>query len=242
MKNPVLAALFVTALITSKILHAQPVGLPAGPGPRPVAGAPAPGGPTPGAPSPGSPGLQAINTIQGKVVKLQGNDDFIFDGFYMLSAADSLLVKFPAHMGSQIFALTKPGSQVSVSGVVENARFGAREFRMVNLNAAGKTLTDTPPNTAPAPAQETAVTGNGKVTSFQTDREGRINGFFVDNKTVLRLPPHISVQMGNSISKGTAISYSGNQKVKAQGEIQLEDYKVVRCNTITVNGQQYLVR
>ncbi|MBE9462699.1 hypothetical protein ACFP1I_09315 [Dyadobacter subterraneus] len=243
MKKLALAALFIS-VVTGSTNHvfAQIAGPLAGamiagpgvngPGPRPPFG--------PGAP--GEQGLRAVTTVQGKVVKLWGNDDFVFDGFYLLSGTDSLLVKFPAHMGSQVSGLTKPGSQVSVSGVLEMPPFGSKELRMVNLNAGGKTLTDTPPTMLPTPAQEIVVSGNGKVTSLQTDREGRVNGLFVDNKTVLRFPPHIAAQIGNSVAKGTAISYSGSQKSKEDGEITLQDYKVIRCNTITVNGQQYLVR
>ncbi|MEO6686904.1 MAG: hypothetical protein ABIN24_13115 [Dyadobacter sp.] len=242
MKKLALAALFISGLTCSTNVFAQIAGPLSGPG---IAG---PGTPGPGprrsigAPAPGEKGLRAITTMQGKVVKLQGNDDFTFDGFYMLSGTDSLLVKFPAHMGTQVSPLTKPGSQVTVSGVLENPPFGTKEIRLVNMTAGGKTLTDTPPAILSTPVQETVITGNGKVTSLQTDREGRVNGIFIDNKTILRLPPHVAMQMGNSINKGTTIAYSGNQKGKEQGEVLLEDYKVVRCTTITVNGQQYLVR
>ncbi|MCF0059137.1 hypothetical protein [Dyadobacter sp. CY356] len=240
MKKLALAALFISGLTCSTNVFAQIAGPsagpvlagPAGPGPRPVHGAPVPG----------ETGLRAVTTFQGKVVKLQGNNDFTFDGFYILNGTDSLLVKFPAHMGTQISALTKPGSQVTVSGVLENPPLGPKEIRMVNLTAGGKTLTDTPPAALPAPVQETVITGNGKVTALQKDREGRVNGLFVDNKTVLRLPPHVTSQIENSVTKGTAIAYSGSQKTKQQGEVALEDYKVIRCSTITINGQQYLVR
>jgi len=243
MKKLALAALFVSGLTAGSNVFAQVPGSPEGPklaGPiekglkmRP---------PHPGQPAPGEQGLRVVSTVTGKVVKLQANDDFVFDGFYMISGSDSLLVKFPAHLGSQISPVAKQGSQITVSGVSESPGLGTKEMKMVSLIAGGKTLTDNPPATPITPVQETTVTGNGKVTSLQTDREGKINGVFIDNKTVLRFPPHVSGQLGNTIAKGSAISYSGSQKNKEQGEILLEDYKVIRCNTITVNGQQYLVR
>lgn len=214
--------------------------------PAPIAGVGIPGpglgpGPRPGGPL-GDQGLRPVTTIQGKVVKLQANDDFVFDGFYMLSGSDSLLVKFPAHMGSQVMPAAKTGSQISVSGVLENPPFGIREVRMISLTAGNKTITETTPSILPEPVQETESSGTGKVSTFQMDREGRVSGLFLDNKTVLRFPPHIAAQLGTSIGKGTAISYSGTQKGKTQGEVLLEDYKIIHCNTITVKGQQYLVK
>jgi len=238
-----MAALFISGLTAGSTVFAQVPGPPVGPKlAGPIENGPGQRPPHAGQPAPREQGLRVVSTVTGKVVKLQANDDFVFDGFYIISGSDSLLVKFPAHMGSQISPIAKPGSQITVSGVSENPGVGTKEMRMVSITTGGKTLTDNPPATPITPVQETTVTGNGKVTSLQTDREGNVNGAFIDNKTVLRFPPHVSAQLGNSLVKGSAISYSGSQKNKEQGEISLEDYKVIRCNTITVNGQQYLVR
>jgi hypothetical protein len=242
MKKLALATLFICGLTAGSNVFAQVPGPAEGPKlAGPIEKGPKQRPPHAGQPAPGE-GLRVVSTVTGKVVKLKANDDFAFDGFHMISGSDSLLVKFPAHMGSQISPIAKPGSQITVSGVSENQGSGTKEMRMVSIITGGKTLTDNPPAAPTTPVQETTVTGNGKVTSLQTDREGRVNGVFIDNKTVLRFPPHISGQMGNTIAKGAAIAYSGSQKNKEQGEILLEDYKVIRCSTITVNGQQYLVR
>ena len=229
-------AVLAATVISSTDVFAQP--------PAPVASlnAPAPGSrPRPEGPGPGENGLRPISTIQGKVVKFQANGDFVLDGIYLLNGTDSLLVKFPAHLGSQIAPLAKTGAQVSVSGVTENSPFGVKEVRLVSLTAGGKTIAETAP-TAPEVVEETTLTGTGKVNSLQTDREGRVSGLFLDNKILLRLPPHVTGQLGTGVSKGATISYSGIQKAKTQGEVSLEDYKIIRCRTITVNGQQYLVK
>ena len=243
MKKLALAALIISGLTAGSNVFAQVPGPPVGPKlAGPLENGPVQRPPLGIRPAPGEPGLRIVSAVTGKVVKLQASDDFVFDGFYMISGGDSLLVRFPAHMGSQISPLAKPGSQITVSGVSEPLGFGTSEMRMVSITSAGKTLTANQPAIPLASAQETLVTANGKVTSLQTDREGNVNGVFIDNKTVLRFPPHVSAQLGNTLAKGSAISYSGSQKNKEQGEILLEDYKVIRCNTITVNGQQYLVR
>ena len=243
MKKLALAALFISGLTAGSNLFAQIPGPADGPKMAgPIEKGPKHQPPLAGQPAPGEQGLRIVSTVTGKVVKLRGNNDFVFDGFYMINGSDSLLVKFPAHMGSQISPLVKPGSQITVSGVSETSARTTKEMKMVSITASGKTLTDNPPASPITPAQETTVTGNGKVTSLQTDQEGRVSGVLIDNKTILRFPPHASGQLGNTIAKGAAISYSGSQKNKDQGEVLLEDYKVIRCNTITVNGQQYLVR
>jgi len=243
MKKLALAALLISGLTAGSNVFAQVPGPPLGPKlAGPIGNGPGQRPPLGIRPAPGEPGLRIVSAVTGKVVKLQANDDFVFDGFYMISGSDSLLVKFPAHMGSQISPIAKPGSQITVSGVSENQGLGIKEMRMVSITAGGKTLTDNPPATPMTPTQETILTGSGKVTSLQTDREGNVNGVFIDNKTVLRFPPHISGHLGNTLAKGSTISYSGNQKNNGQGEVLLENYKVIRCTTITVNGQQYLVR
>lgn len=190
MKKLALAALFICGYTAGSNAFAQIPGPVHGPKlGGPIENGPGQRPPRPGQPTPGEQGLRVVRTVSGKVVKLQGNDDFVFDGFYMINGSDSLLVKFPAHMGSQISAIVKPGSQVSVSGVSETLAITTKEIRMVSLTAGGKTLTDNPPATPVTPAQETTVTGNGKVTSLQTDREGNVNGAFIDNKAVLRFAP-----------------------------------------------------
>lgn len=243
MKKLALAALFISGLTAGSNVFAQIPGSADGPKiAGPIEKGPKHRPPLAGQPAPGEQGLRVVSIVTGKVVKLQGNNDFVFDGFYMISGSDSLLVKFPANMGSQISPLVKTGNQVTASGVSETSSPTAKEMRMVSITAGGKTLTDNQSATPITPAQETTVTGSGKVISLQTDRKGRVSGVFIDNKTILRFPPHVSGQLENIIAKDAAISYSGSQKNKDQGEVLLEDYKVIHCKTITVNGQQYLVR
>jgi len=206
-----------------------------------AAGVPGPG-PHLGGPKPVEKNLRPVMTIPGKVAGLKANDDFTLDGFYLLNSNDSLLVKFPPHMGSEIMPVVKTGSQVTVSGVMENPPSGMKEIIMVSLKAGDKTLTETFPGMPNANVQETTLNGNGKISTLQKDPEGRVTGLFIDNKTLLRLPPHVAAELGASISTGAAISYSGSQKSRSKGEVQLEDYKIIRCSTITVNGQQYLVK
>lgn len=230
MKNTILAVLITASAITNSV-NAQ---LPAPKEP--------PHGPHQKAPRMHDGGLQQVTTVQGSVVKMAANDDFVYDGFYLLSGSDSILVKFPSHMGAQITAAVKTGSTVSVNGVLHYPPFGGKEMRMVSVTANGQTIADVMPATAPTPVVESTVTGNGKITSLQTGREGRVKGFILDGKTILKVPPHIAEQLGAMAQTGAAIAYTGTKKASKTGEVSTGNYSIIHCQTITVNGQQYLVR
>jgi len=170
------------------------------------------------------------------------NDDYIYDGFYLQTAQDSMLVKFPGHLGVQITSLVKAGSTVTVNGTLDYPPFGGKEIRMVSLTVNGQTVYDTPPATPATAPADNFVNGNGKVVGTQIDREGRMNGLLLDNSTVLRIPPGIAGQLTGLAKDGSRIGYSGMEKMPRAGEVVVGDMKIVHCNTISINGQQFLVR
>lgn len=226
MKKLVMAMLITAAAITTTV-NAQP---------------PKPGGRDMQPPHPPrDEHLQPVSQFQGSVVKMSTNDDYVYDGFYMLNGSDSLLVKFPPHLGNQIAPLVKNGANVTVSGTLNYPSFGGKEIRMVSLTANGNTIYDAPPSRAPVLPAETFVKGSGKISATQTDREGRLNGFILDNKTILHIPPQVAAQIDAMAKTGAGIDYTGMQKTAKQGEVMAADYTIVHCNTITVNGQQYAV-
>lgn len=118
---------------------------------------------------------------------------------------------------------------------------GEKEVRMINLTSGSNTITDT--TTPPAmPPVETYITGKGKITQLQTNREGMVNGLVVDNKTILRVPPPVAIQLNTIAQKNASIAYTGMKKASNRGEVSAADYTIVNCKTIMVNGQQYIVQ
>lgn len=238
--------LLVALIATSLSVQAQP------PAPQSALQPPPPQGnekmppPPPGRdrmqpPPPQQEGLQQVQTFKGQVVKMAANDDYIVDGFYMLNNSDSLLVKFPPHLGSQLTTEVKAGATVSVNGVLHTPPMGGKEIRMLTVTANGQTISDTATQ-PPTPPAELFVKGSGKTTSVQTDREGRIRGFILDNNTILHMPPHVAQQIGELAKIGANITYTGAKTPTIQGEVTTAKYSIVNCQTITVNGQQYLVK
>ena len=68
--------------------------------------------------------LQQMITIQGKVTKFEVNYDYVYNGFYLNTGSESVLVKFPPRMGSQIVGAVKTNSDVTVNGVLDYSPFG----------------------------------------------------------------------------------------------------------------------
>lgn len=202
-----------------------------------------PGVPLPhaGPPPPPREGLQTVSTYQGKVIRLVTNDDYVYEGFYILSNNDSLLVKFPPHLGTQVVAAVRQGATVSVNGVYNVAPFGGGEIMMISINANGKTIVDADPPTPETAPTETYVSGSGNISQLQTNREGEMIGLLVNGKTILRIPPHVARELGNLLQNNATISYTGMKKANNNGEASSGSYAVVHCKTITVNGQQYVI-
>lgn len=195
--------------------------------------------PRPGMEKPGPKELKEITTISGTVSKLKTNDDFVYDGFYLNNNGGSVLVKFPPHLGSQITAIAKQGSQISIKGFEDVAPNGEKSFHMNSITANGKIVEDTPPAAPQAPPQEVSVSESGTITDLQKNKEGdAVVGIFVDD-TLLKMPPHIYQQLGQSLVKGTKISFTGFKKPDNSGEVAERKFNIVRAKTISVNGKEY---
>lgn len=229
-KNTILLG---TALFISAITFAQP------PGP------PAPGhgrGPGLVAPRPGISSLQEVVSVSGRVVRLAANDDYVYNGFYILHDGDSLLIKFPAHMGAQITRSAAVGTNVTINGVQNSSPEGRKEMHMVSMTAGSQTLTDTASKRMPALQAEETTSGSGKITTLQTGAMGEVRGLILDGRTILRVPPHVAMQLKTFFQTGSSISYTGNKKAANNGEAMSGNYTIVHATTLTVNGKQYMMR
>lgn len=202
-------------------------------------------------PPPGRPGmlppppppmeLQEVHTYTGTIVSFAANEEFIYDGYYLADHGDTLMVKFPPHLGATLRDELKPGKSATVTGSMNMAPTGEKEIRMLSVLAGGKTISDTG-TSGPLPPSETVISGSGKITSLQLNRENVVSGLLIDNNTVLRIPPPVATQLGNSLKVGAAIAFTGMKRSKSNGEAFQGNYTLVHCQTITLNGHQYLAQ
>lgn len=182
---------------------------------------------------------EQISTFSGSITEWTYNDDFVYDGLYLKTGETVLFVKFPSHLGQQIRSL---GSNISVNGVLKYAPEGIRELKIVSISGKGQTVYDQKPAPRNVPQQEVFITGNAKVYQMQRNKKGETSGYILDNGVVLRIPPHVVYQLSQMVQVGSAIGYTGIEKELKDGQVQAKDYKIVRCQTISVNGTQYMVR
>jgi hypothetical protein len=186
--------------------------------------------------------LQRLMAFSGQAGEWVANDDYVYDGFYLQTGEGKLLVKFPAHMGNQLTRAIKSGSSITVNGAEHANPEGIREIRMFDITVNGKTFSDTPRAVPGTPKEPVQSSGSGKITALQKARDGKVNGFVIDGKTILRMPPHVVTEIGSLVNTGTGVSFTGVKKSLNDGEAQAGNYTVIHCQTLTINGTQYLVR
>jgi len=186
--------------------------------------------------------LKVITPVSGKLESFTYNKDFTCNGFLLSSGNGKMEVKFPPHLAKEITMVAKAGSTVTVSGTQDINLLGVAEMKMVSLTVSGRTINDTPPAIPVVPTAENSISGSGKIASLQKTAMGDTSGFILDDKTILKIPQHMAQQLNQLLQVGSKISYSGNLKTAQQGEVVNGNYKVVHCQTVSVNGTQYLVR
>lgn len=189
-------------------------------------------------------GLRQVSTFNGIVGELWYNDDYVYDGFYLQVNGETLFVKFPRHMGTQIVPVLKKGNSITVNGIIHYSPHGEKEIRMVNIVVNGTTIYEMPPMEPRIRPfiNEELISGSGKIIGLQINKSGSLHGLVLDNKTILRIPPHNAYQLSQLVTPGETISFTGGVKPVAEGEVVHEKYTIVHCNTIALNGTQYLVR
>ncbi|HCO66955.1 MAG TPA: hypothetical protein DIT04_04240 [Dysgonomonas sp.] len=187
----------------------------------------------------GNSQLNQVATYSGSVTEWAFNDDFVYDGLYLKTGETTLFVKFPPHLGQQIRSL---GNNISVNGVLRYTPEGRQELKMVSVTAKGQTVYDQKPSPRALPQQESFITGNAKVKQMQINKRGEACGYILDNGVVLRIPPHIALQLSQMVQVGSTIGYTGIEKELKDGQVQAQNYKIVRSQTISVNGTQYMVK
>ena len=177
--------------------------------------------------------------MSGTITEWTHNDDFLYDGFYLQSGGESYFVKFPPHMAKAVYDC---GKTVTVQGTQKRSSEGVGEIHIISVKGNGVTVIHIPPPRPTKAPVEKSISGQGVVTQLQLNKKGDVSGFFLDNGTILRVPPHIARQLTQLIHEKTVLEYTGIVKTLKEGEMSKGDYIIIRCQTITVNGTQYLTR
>lgn len=209
---------------------------------------PRPGGPRPPHQQPGGPGapqpqaITSLTALTGTVNQLTANDDGILNGFTLNTGATPTAIRFAAHMGQQVNAALKPGSQVTVTGYTKTSPDGETTFQAVKMTAGKTQLVDAAPVRPQTPATPAQQTITGKVADYQLGRNGQANALILSDQTVVKVPPHVAGQLATLAPKGSTITVDGYAQSLGEGQVQLQKHNIVRASVLTVAGQSYLVR
>ena len=225
----------------------QPAPAPAVPGlamapPPPPAGGPQP--PRPGA-GPGAPkaSVQALTDFNGTLTDYTAaNDDQVYDAFTLKTSTATETVRFPRHLAQALMAAAKAGSQVTVSGFRDTDPEGRPALHLVSLTAGGQTVHDAPPARPTTPPTEETTTVRGTVQRLAQDPKGRTNALVINDGTILRLPPNAAEQLAEKLKVGATVAATGALRAPVAGEVAAKPVRVVRAQTITLDGVQFLVR
>ncbi len=217
-------------------------------GPRPPRPGDGPGRPgdgpgRPDGPGPRKGGAQVLTDFSGTLTNYTAaNDDQVYDAFTLKTSTGTETVRFPRHLAQALMAAAKAGSQVTVSGFRDTDPEGRPALHLVSLTAGGQTVRDTPPVRPTTPPTEEAATVRGTVQRLGQDPKGRTNALVMNDGTIVRLSPAAAEQLAEKLRVGATVAATGALRAAAPGEVAAKPVRVVRAQTITLDGVQFLVQ
>ena len=239
MKTVLKAGLLLASMLWIGVQSFAQVSPPPPPGGPQGMTPPPPGGP--GRRGPGRP-LQQLTTVSGTLAGYLNNDRYEYDGFMLQNSGQTVTVRFPAHLGEQVMRVAKKGAAVTVQGFYETSPEGANEFHLVSLQSGGATMTDIPPIPPATPPVEQPENFAGTISDLRKNREGMMDGIILGSNKVVDLPPATAEQLTALLRPGESVSGSGVRVVRPVGVVTVRATETIRPQTLTVNGQTYLVR
>lgn len=164
--------------------------------------------------------------VSGSITQLNYNRDAIPEGLLL---NDKTLVHFPPNAAST--SLVKPDDNVDIEGMAVTNASGVRTIEVQQLHdrTNGKTFS------VPQPGQAAPYSGSGHIQQLNYGPDGAVNGFMLDNGTLVTLPP-FSATNPSSIRPGASVSFTGFARTSVTGRT------VVDLQSISLEGRTlYLV-
>jgi hypothetical protein len=211
-------------------------------GPRPPR--PGDGGPhRPAGPGPRQGGAQALTDFSGTLLSYTAdNDEQAYDAFTLKTSAGTETVRFARHQAQALMAAAKAGSQVTVAGFRDTDPEGRTTLHLVSLTVGGQTVRDVPPPPPAALPTPETTTVRGTVQRLLQGPNGRPNALALNDGTIVLLSPDAAEQLAEKLKVGATVAAAGTLRVPAPGEVAAKPVRVLRAQTITLDGVQFLVR
>lgn len=183
--------------------------------------------------------LQEIKSYSGKIIQWHHNHTFKCDGFYFQTKDDTLLVKFTPKLATRIKSLDK---HVEVSGIIEKRPIDDEEIIwLTQVNDKKDTIHSSLIHVFHKeyyPSGENLVEENAKIAEIKYTKKGRIYACVLDNHVVLRFLFYAPKSLSQKLQIDLPIKYTGYEIMLREGEVIEGNYEVLRCFTITIDGEK----
>ena len=167
-------------------------------------------------------------TVNGQVSHMLVNPYGEVDGLLLTSGA---VVRFPAHMSSQLVSTVRRGDQVAVQGT---ARRGGQQIRgrVIRNNQSKKVVTVAPKPWTQMKLPEfirysrlTPMTQRGKITQIIAGKHGNVKALLLADGTTARMAKAIARQ-APALQPGMSVAISGRGTATPHGRgIEVETIK-----------------
>ena len=184
--------------------------------------------------------IEEVFPFTGKIIQWHVNVEFIYDGFYLLTEDDIYLVRFERTLGAKIRSI---GDDVSLNASIVKHSGDIKVLNLVNIKGKGDIVHS---NGAynylfHSSNPDDFRSGKSKIKEYVYSDKNNIIGYVLENNVVLRMQDFATKQLSDMIQIGATVEYTGIETKIKEGEVAAENYKAIHCQTITVNGKQYLV-
>ena len=186
-----------------------------------------------------------LKTYQGDITHWEVNNDWIYNAFTLLyNTNETILVKFPSHLGSEIKALGE--HDLKVNGYIKTNNEGVSFLHLISISNGKSEVSrhnDGPKRHHHKKKEPIAITSSGKIEEilYNIDNQSP-TAYLLDNGTILKMPPHIFRQLDNIVKVGTKIEYQGLERRINKGELQSNRKTIVHARTIEINGTSYFIK
>ena len=185
--------------------------------------------------------LQELESFSGKNIQWRHNTNFIYNGFYLQSENETFLVEFDSKLATRIKDLDE---NVEVSGMITNYTDNEkRVIRMISVHDKKDTIYSNMYLVFYSLKSDSGkiINRSGKINQIQYAKNGRIVGCVLDNNIVLDFNKYAEQQLSKELKVGLTVDYTGTEQYLREGQIMSEDYAIVNCHTISINGVNYII-
>lgn len=185
-----------------------------------------------------------LKKVEGTIKSLLFKQNYVCIGMTVRTRKGEIRMGFPSNYGSRIqqlalenqsmifycgdFPENEPLSPPSLHAIIhENDTLKVSEYGSFGG-------TDISHDHKPASIK-------GKVTNVNRSDKGRVLSIIIGNDCYVEVDHVMEKQLGNFFKKGQLMEISGDERIKAKGEIYSKDYRIITPKSITIDGKNFLL-